>query len=690
MKRFFRPLLAVAVLLAVFGLSTSLTFSHESPPEAPAGKNAVGAALYTQNSPAASSRATGQYAGALVTFADDFVVPIGQTWNIGGIGVDIVGDTPDNWGVRIYADNAGLPGAVLCTEAVTSSTLLGGFRVLEYSTPCSLTAGTYWAEVLPNYSCAFGAGCVSTMSFTATITGSEMAFMNDSTCPAWIIYSTCTSQPSIDMRFAIYAAPLPLAGNTTCDGNGNAQVTITNGDPPFTINYTRDGVPQTAVNAPTLGTYTLTGDNLGPNAFTAISVTEGSGDAETVGLTNVTCIVPIDSTATCNANDLQITINGGDGPFNITGTGTGLPLNGVGVGTHTVTGPNAWQNVTVVETSGDTQADNNGNFNCGTTGVNIVETAIFTNEAGTTSTTFDVVLTSVPTADVTVTITGLDATEGSLDMTSLTFSAVTWNAPQTVTLTAVDDTIADGDITYTLTATTSSAGDANYNAGLTDTVTATNRDDETASLFVSPRQHFVAEDSPGENSFVVRLGSPPTGTVTITFAFDTSQLTLSPSTLTFDNTNWNVNQVVNVDAVADGITEDILTYPIVLTTSGSGIYNGLTETLSATIFDSADLLVIHVPNFGLVMIQTWQAQPVFQSPHEGVVRMQDTAEMWFPIDADGNGFDTYVVTDIRTYNDEAWLALWMGSSRWVWIPYDPSMLTVIQPLDWDIQTEWVP
>lgn len=70
------------------------------------------------------------------------------------------------------------------------------------------------------------------------------------------------------------------------------------------------------------------------------------------------------ASAACNADNLDITITTGDGPYNITGTGTGLPLNGVAAGTYNLTGPASWTGVTVTETDGDLESIVFGDFNC--------------------------------------------------------------------------------------------------------------------------------------------------------------------------------------------------------------------------------------------------------------------------------------------------------------------------------------
>ena len=70
-----------------------------------------------------------------------------------------------------------------------------------------------------------------------------------------------------------------------------------------------------------------------------------------------------------------------------------------------------------------------------------------TNETGTTAT-FTVVLASEPTDDVEITIDSDDPSEGEVSADSLMFTPQTWDVPQTVTITGMDDSDDDGDVTY--------------------------------------------------------------------------------------------------------------------------------------------------------------------------------------------------------------------------------------------------
>ncbi|MCM8809427.1 MAG: hypothetical protein NC934_04555, partial [Candidatus Omnitrophica bacterium] len=70
-----------------------------------------------------------------------------------------------------------------------------------------------------------------------------------------------------------------------------------------------------------------------------------------------------------------------------------------------------------------------------------------------------------------------NTSEGIVSPDSLTFTPNNWNIEQTVTVTPVDDNVVDGDKTYLITLTASSA-DQNYNRK-TVNVSVTNRDNDT-------------------------------------------------------------------------------------------------------------------------------------------------------------------------------------------------------------------
>lgn len=455
------------------------------------------------------------------------------------------------------------------------------------------------------------------------------------------------------------------------------------------------GAGSPAINAYTGGTCTGT-DQRGVARPQGASCDIGS--VEQAGAT-----IALDASAVCVGNDLQVTISAGDDPFNITGTGPGLPRNGVAVSVQTFTGPGLWQNVTVTETTGDAESDNLGTFNCGSAGVVITESGGSTDvdETGPTSDGYTVVLTASPNVGETVTVTpsGFDTVNGVTVLpASVNFTDANWSVAQTITVTAVDDgTTESTPHTNTINNTVTSTGGLYTSVPAADVVVNITDNDggsgSTAGLFYSPPQLLVAEDALGQNQFSVWLGSAPAAgeTVTVNTSFDGGQLALSPTSLNFTAANWNVPQFVNVDAVPDGVSEDVTHYPINLSTTstlGGSPFAGLTGVVDAVVFDTASGIVLAVPNHGLIQIGTGSPLRTFQSPSDGVVRLSDSSELWLPQDADGNGFDTFVVTDIRTYNDQTWLALWNGSNQYLWVLYDASVILIVEPLDWDIQSPW--
>src|SRR5207245_898886 len=95
-------------------------------------------------------------------------------------------------------------------------------------------------------------------------------------------------------------------------------------------------------------------------------------------------------------------------------------------------------------------------------GVTVSPTAgLQTSEAGG-SATFSVVLNSQPTADVVIPVASSDASEGTADVSTLTFTAANWNTAQTVTVTGVDDQIQDGAIAYSVALGAAASSDPIY------------------------------------------------------------------------------------------------------------------------------------------------------------------------------------------------------------------------------------
>lgn len=77
---------------------------------------------------------------------------------------------------------------------------------------------------------------------------------------------------------------------------------------------------------------------------------------------------------------------------------------------------------------------------------------------------------------------------------------------------------------------------------------------------------------------------------------------------------------------------------------------------------------IGVPNLGLVQINAGQNQPAYDSPAGSVITTAGGSQIILPQDYDGGGADTYVVTDVTVVEGQTWIALWLGSRNFVWVP----------------------
>lgn len=175
-----------------------------------------------------------------------------------------------------------------------------------------------------------------------------------------------------------------------------------------------------------------------------------------------------------------------------------------------------------------------------------------TTEAGGTAD-FTVRLSSQPTSDVTITLLNSNAAEGSLGTRSLVFTPTDWSVPRRVTVTGVDDFVADGDVRYTVVVQPQPGGDSKYDAVIAQKVGLVNRDDDVAGYRVSPG-FVITKDTGTSASWGVALTSQPTAPVVLRLtSARPDQGTLSVTQLVFDASNWSVMQTVTVTGLDDGI-----------------------------------------------------------------------------------------------------------------------------------------
>ncbi|MBF2755584.1 MAG: autotransporter outer membrane beta-barrel domain-containing protein [Gammaproteobacteria bacterium AqS3] len=222
----------------------------------------------------------------------------------------------------------------------------------------------------------------------------------------------------------------------------------------------------------------------------------------------------------------------------------------------------------------------------------VSETSLSLGEGG--DGTFTVKLAHPPIAAVTVGITSTDTGAATVQPASMSFSTDSWDTPQTVTVTAVQDNdFGNESVTINL-----AASDGGYD-DVTDSLAVTVDDDEEPGLDLSVASLSIDEGDSA--SFTVALNNQPVGNVTVQVTSpDTGAATVSPASLTFSTSNWDSSQRITVTGVEDSDFADE-SVQISLSATGGGIVEAVPGSVSVTIEDDeAPVLTLSTQALSLV------------------------------------------------------------------------------------------
>ncbi|MGK5094255.1 M6 family metalloprotease domain-containing protein, partial [Deltaproteobacteria bacterium TL4] len=188
-------------------------------------------------------------------------------------------------------------------------------------------------------------------------------------------------------------------------------------------------------------------------------------------------------------------------------------------------------------------------------------------EAGTA--TFSVRLTSQPSDSVTIPLSSPDTGEAVVDKESLTFTNSNWNQDQIVTVSGVNDSILDGTQTFSIILANTTSSDTHYHHLNPADVAISVVDIDVAIFQISSISQNTTETG-GTATFTVKLSSQPFANVTIALrSSDSTEGSVSPSSLTFTPNSWNINQTVTVTGVDDRVVDGNQSYSIVLEAASS-------------------------------------------------------------------------------------------------------------------------
>ncbi|MFM8478150.1 MAG: hypothetical protein ACKOEO_20390, partial [Planctomycetaceae bacterium] len=193
------------------------------------------------------------------------------------------------------------------------------------------------------------------------------------------------------------------------------------------------------------------------------------------------------------------------------------------------------------------------------------------------SVSFTVWLATQPLAPVTISLNSSDATEGSLSHSSLVFTATSWNQPQTVVVTGVDDSNWDGNVTYSIIISSTVSADPLYHGIDPADFTLVNLDNDPPphtkfyavdDAAVDSTFEYEADGTPIENYGIHTENTAPRGIAMTTagdrlwvvdssrtvFVYDTSGLLLGSWTANLVYSNSDV-QGIATDGVNIWIVE---------------------------------------------------------------------------------------------------------------------------------------
>ena len=252
-----------------------------------------------------------------------------------------------------------------------------------------------------------------------------------------------------------------------------------------------------------------------------------------------------------------------------------------------------------------------GDVSVGTKGIVLAWDELSPLEDSTTASEVMLRLGTQPTGTVTVALSGsantngttvtctashklcIDSTAGGTKSnTSLTFTTLNWDTPQTFDIYAQADTD-QLDESITLTLTPSGGGYGSSEAATVDVTIRDGDKNQFAFTGLTNSNRDIEVDEGASKTFTVALSGNPASTVTVAITSSNSMVSVSPTSLTFTSTTGTTAQTVTITAGSDPNTEDE-EYYLRLVPSGSTDTRTRGYSITVTVDDqdtTADLTV---------------------------------------------------------------------------------------------------
>ena len=196
-----------------------------------------------------------------------------------------------------------------------------------------------------------------------------------------------------------------------------------------------------------------------------------------------------------------------------------------------------------------------------------------TSESGNTSH-FRIELNTQPTEDVTIRVKSLDETEASINPAVIVFTDGTtsggsaagrghWGVPQTITVTGVDDSEADGAVTFSIAFDPAESADPRYNGMTLARITGVNADNDAARVDIGRPSGAEVSETGMSVTFTAVLSAQPSAAVRCEVqSSDPTEAQVGVGALVFNPSDWNVPQTVKVTGVDDSVYDGDVSFQV--------------------------------------------------------------------------------------------------------------------------------
>jgi hypothetical protein len=173
---------------------------------------------------------------------------------------------------------------------------------------------------------------------------------------------------------------------------------------------------------------------------------------------------------------------------------------------------------------------------------------------------FTIELDTEPADPVKVTLYSDDTSEGTVSPLTVTFTDANWDIPKTITVTGVDDDMADGPKPFTIITNPAESLDPDYSNFNPPNVSVTNSDNDSPGYTIAPLSGLFTTEGGGSIKIKILLQTRPTSDVTLTFiSTDTGEGTVDPNSLIVKKEEWASDKIYHFTIT--GVDDDEIDKP---------------------------------------------------------------------------------------------------------------------------------